>query len=225
MQVCTCEDEIPVALAMSQVWARSASETASLTPDASIAEFMAVAFTLLAALATGAAVDVAGNNALAQPMPTQTTRMLPRQTPSAFRTMRRSLSARWAASMLLRTGRMPSVMLLYDDCAAKMRRFDGSLMLRLREGGQRGPRFSKPSRFLRAPPTKSTRILQFRGIVVYKAAGFASFGAPAGGSRRIASSSSPSIVYSTPCAARDVPPRGAIIPAHVKLRMGQPCER
>ena len=102
---------MPVALAMSQVWARSASETASLTPDASIAEFMAVVFTLLAALATGAAVDVAGNNAFAQPMPTQTTRMLPRQTPSAFRTMRRSLSAQWAASMLLRTGRMPPVML------------------------------------------------------------------------------------------------------------------
>lgn len=60
---------MPVALAMSQVWARSASETASLTPDASIAEFMAVFFTLLAALATGAAVDVAGNNAFAQPMP------------------------------------------------------------------------------------------------------------------------------------------------------------
>lgn len=32
MQVCTCADEMPVALAMSQVWARSASETASLTP-------------------------------------------------------------------------------------------------------------------------------------------------------------------------------------------------
>ena len=177
MQVCTCEEEMPVALAISQVWARSASETASLMPDASMAEFMAVVLTLFAALVTGAAVDVAGNNALAQPMPTQTIRMLPRQTPSAFRTMRRSLSAQRAASMLLRTDRMPSVMLLYDDCAAKMRRFDGSLKLRLREGGRRGPRFSKPSRFLRAPPTKSTRILQYRGIVAYKAAGFALFGA------------------------------------------------